>query len=139
MVLVVDYGSQYSRLITRRIRENEVYSEVVFPDDPVDLSKVDAVVLSGGPKSVYEEGAPGLPEWFREYRGPVLAICYGMQLIVKEFGGEVKRGRGEYGRTLVELSEDPLFEGIPDRIHVWMSHGDEVVKLPEGFHPIAVS
>jgi len=139
LVLVVDYGSQYSRLITRRIRENEVYSEVVFPDDPVDLSRVDAVVLSGGPKSVYEEGAPGLPEWFREYRGPVLAICYGMQLIVKEFGGEVRRGRGEYGRTLVELSEDPLFEGIPNRIHVWMSHGDEVVKLPEGFHSIALS
>jgi len=139
LVLVVDYGSQYSRLITRRIRENEVYSEVVFPDDKVDLSKVDAVILSGGPRSVYEEDAPKLPEWFQEYKGPVLAICYGMQLIVKELGGEVRRGRGEYGRTLVELSRDPIFEGIPEKVHVWMSHGDEVVRLPEGFHPIAVS
>ncbi len=138
-VIVVDYGSQYSRLITRRIRENEVYAEVAFPDDEVDLSNVAAVVLSGGPRSVYEEGAPGFPRWLESFEGKVLAICYGMQLVVKEYGGEVIRGREEYGRTIVELSEDPIFEDIPKKVSVWMSHGDEVAKLPEGFHPIAVS
>lgn len=138
-VFVVDYGSQYTQLIARRVRELGYYSVVVAPDEPVDPREVSALVLSGGPHSVFEKNAPQLPPWWEDYKGRVLGICYGMQLICHELGGIVKRGAlGEYGKTEVTVSSgDPLFLGIPSTFTVWMSHGDEVAALPDGFRVLA--
>ena len=134
-VLIVDYGSQYTQLIARRVRELGVFSEIISSDSMIDPNLYDLVILSGGPMSVYEEGAPSLPEWFHSFQGRVLAICYGMQLLSKELGGKVVRGIGEYGRTKVKIvKDDLLFDGLPKEFLVWMSHGDRVEELPKGFH-----
>jgi len=134
-VLIVDYGSQYTQLIARRVRELGVFSEIISSDSMIDPNLYDLVILSGGPMSVYEEDAPSLPEWFRSFQGSVLAICYGMQLLSKELGGKVVRGIGEYGRTKVKIvKDDLLFDGLPKEFLVWMSHGDRVEELPKGFH-----
>ncbi len=134
-VLVVNFGSQYAHLIARRVREIGVYSEIV---DPAELSpklieevKPRAVILSGGPSSVYEEDSPRIGEWILGLGIPVLGICYGHQLLAKLAGGSVKRGRGEYGATTIELTtKDPLFEGFEEEEIVWMSHADYVENIP---------
>jgi GMP synthase (glutamine-hydrolysing) len=136
-VLVVNFGGQYTHLIARRIRELNVYSEIVnyseFSRELVERVRPKAVVLSGGPSSVYAEGAPRIGEWVLELGVPVLGICYGHQLLASMVGGRVERGVGEYGRTEVEVvTEDRLFEGWGSREVVWMSHSDYVAELPEG-------
>lgn len=141
-IVVLDFGGQYTHLISRRVRELRVYSEILpFNVDLRELEarRVKGIILSGGPRSVYEEGGPKVgPEFFEwcEKRGvPVLGICYGHQLIAHVLGGEVERGeKREYGRTILYVEEeDELFKGLNVVETVWMSHGDSVAKLPEGF------
>jgi GMP synthase (glutamine-hydrolysing) len=138
-VLVVDYGAQYAQLIARRVREAQVYSEIVPGDTPVDeivARKPAALILSGGPSSVYEPGAPSIdPELFTSGI-PVLGLCYGFQAMALSLGGEVAPdGTREYGRTELTVCAAPgaLHDGLPGRHPVWMSHGDSVVRAPEGF------
>ena len=135
-VVVVDFGSQYSHLIARRIRELKVYSEIVPASstwDSVARLNPKGVVLSGGPASVYEPGAPQVPSWVLERRLPVLGICYGMQALVHQLGGKVTPGlKQEYGSAtlLQNPPAGPLFQGLPSSFQVWMSHGDRVDSLP---------
>ncbi len=143
-VLVLDYGSQYNLLITRRIRECGVFAELVDPDRPwPELANPSprAVVLSGGPNSVYDQGAPQLPDGLLESGLPVLGICYGMQLLTRHLGGEVVRGEvREYGPARFRtLNHHPLFAGLDGEQHCWMSHGDRVDRLPPGFVKLAVT
>jgi GMP synthase (glutamine-hydrolysing) len=144
-VLIVDYGSQYTQLIARRIREQQVYCEVVPPwveTAHVVESRPGALVLSGGPGSVSKSEAPSLNEDLLELDIPVLGICYGQQLLVSHFGGRVEPAtEREYGRATLRLvePEDPLFEGVPAESVVWMSHGDGVVGLPDGFRVLGTS
>jgi GMP synthase (glutamine-hydrolysing) len=144
-VVVLDYGSQFSMLIARRIREASVYSELVPWDAPVEKLnhlKVKAFVLSGGPSSVYEDGAPTLPAYVINSGLPVLGICYGMQLLAHTLGGRVDpSGEREYGHAILNLSEagNPLLKGLPASLTVWASHGDKVTQLPPGFRGIAQS
>jgi GMP synthase (glutamine-hydrolysing) len=144
-VLVVDFGAQYAQLIARRVREAQVYSEIVPSDTPVaDMvaRKPAAVILSGGPSSVYAEGAPSVdPELFRA-GVPVLGLCYGFQAMARALGGEVAPdGTREYGRTELSVTAEPgtLHGGLPARHPVWMSHGDSVVRAPDGFTVTASS
>ena len=135
-VLVVDFGAQYAQLIARRVREANVYSEIV----PHTMSVADmlakepaAIILSGGPSSVYEEGAPSVDPAIFEAGVPVLGICYGFQTMAHALGGTVGRtGTREYGHTEASVSGDScLFGGTPDDQIVWMSHGDAVQGAPE--------
>jgi GMP synthase (glutamine-hydrolysing) len=144
-VLVVDYGAQYAQLIARRVREAQVYSEIVPGDTPVEeivARKPAALILSGGPASVYEDGAPRVdPELFTA-GVPVLGLCYGFQAMAQALGGEVAPdGTREYGRTELTVTSEPgaLHEGLPRRHPVWMSHGDSVVRAPAGFAVTASS
>ncbi|MFH0516699.1 glutamine-hydrolyzing GMP synthase [Streptomyces sp. M41] len=138
-VLVVDFGAQYAQLIARRVREARVYSEIVPSTMPVDemLAKNPAaIILSGGPSSVYEEGAPRLDRALFEAGVPVFGMCYGFQLMAQVLGGTVDNtGAREYGRTDLHVSKtsSTLFEGTPAEQHVWMSHGDACSAAPEGF------
>jgi GMP synthase (glutamine-hydrolysing) len=138
LVLVVDYGAQYAQLIARRVREARVYSEIVPHTMPVaDLlaREPKAVILSGGPSSVYEPGAPQLDASLLEAGVPVFGICYGFMAMAQALGGTVARtGQREYGRTTVEVLESGrLLAGLPPSLTSWMSHGDEVVAAPSGF------
>ncbi|MHA1710725.1 MAG: glutamine-hydrolyzing GMP synthase, partial [Candidatus Freyarchaeota archaeon] len=144
-ILILDFGGQYTHLIARRIRELNVYSEIAPFNAPVDEFKrrnVKGVILSGGPRSVYEEGSPKVGRdffrWCREEGVPVLGICYGHQLIAHVLGGEIEKGeKKEYGRTLLYVEdEDEIFRGLDIVETVWMSHGDQVLSLPEGFKVI---
>jgi len=144
LVLVVDFGAQYSRLIARRIREAHVYSEIVPYDIPVaDLvaRRPKGIVFSGGPKSVHVEGAPSIDPAVYGTGVPILGICYGCQLVAQQLGGEVARtGSGEYGRTDLSVTgSSVLFADQPTRQDVWMSHGDSIVRAPEGFTVTAVT
>ncbi|WEV27286.1 glutamine-hydrolyzing GMP synthase [Streptomyces sp. 71268] len=138
-VLVVDFGAQYAQLIARRVREARVYSEIVPSTMPVAemLAKNPrAIILSGGPSSVYEEGAPRVDRSLFEAGVPVFGMCYGFQLMAESLGGTVDdNGAREYGRTplAVAKSGSTLFEGTPDQQTVWMSHGDACSAAPEGF------
>ena len=142
LVLVVDFGAQYAQLIARRVREARVYSEIVPHTMPVAemlARKPKAIILSGGPSSVYSEGAPGIDDHVFTAGVPVFGMCYGFQLMAKGLGGEVAHtGAREYGRTPVSVSEPgTLLEGIPSEHKVWMSHGDSVARAPEGFTVLA--
>ncbi len=138
-VVIVDFGSQYSHLIARRVRDLKVYSEIVSPSsswESIRHVKPKGVILSGGPASVHEPGAPLVPDWVFERRLPVLGICYGMQALVHQLGGRVARGaKQEYGSAVLhqDAAQVPLFEGMPPTFQVWMSHGDRVEELPPGF------
>ncbi|MEM2391448.1 MAG: glutamine-hydrolyzing GMP synthase [Candidatus Korarchaeota archaeon] len=141
--VIVDFGSQYTHLIARRIRELMVYSEIVPFWDADKISEAEAIILSGGPMSVYDEDSPKisrdlLESWIK--RGiPILGICYGHQLLAHILGGKVEKGaQGEYGPTYLEIVKDsPLFNGLPRQFKVWMNHRDSVYSLPRGFHVVA--
>lgn len=142
-IVVLDFGSQYNLLIARRIRECNVYSELVPYDVPwekIAHLNPKGVVLSGGPASVYEPNAPVAPAWVYESRVPVLGICYGMQAITHQLGGRVTPAtKREYGHAVLHISDraSPLFSGLTEAITVWMSHGDSIEQMPPGFKAIA--
>ena len=143
-ILVLDFGSQYSQLIARRIRELGVYCQIVPHNITVaEVSRIRprGLVLSGGPASVYGDNAPMIDEGILSAGIPVLGICYGMQLLSHVLGGKVeRRSGGEYGPATLEIAEcEGLFAGLPDRLDVWMSHGDRVVEMPQGFKALAGS
>ena len=145
-VVIIDFGSQYSHLIARRARELKVYSEVAPAG--ADWERVTerivpkGVILSGGPASVYEGGAPLIPDWVLERELPVLGICYGMQALVHQLGGRVAPSeQREYGSATVRQTGggNALLAGLPESFPVWMSHGDRVAELPAGFAALAAT
>jgi len=149
-IVILDFGSQYSMLIARRVRECNVYCELVPHDAPwehVQRLNPRGFILSGGPASVYDEGAPHAPTYVFESGLPVLGICYGMQLLAHQLGGRVSPSPGrEYGHAVIHLAgnqqsviSNQLFEGLPPSLPVWMSHGDRITELPPGFRALAHS
>ena len=142
-IVVIDFGSQYSRLIARRVRESNVYCEIVPHDAPwesVTRLNPRGVILSGGPASVYEPDAPLAPHWVYDKDLPILGICYGMQVMVHQLGGKVAPSTlREYGHAVLHQNarDEPLFEGLPPSMPVWMSHGDQILKGPPGFSALA--
>src|SRR5579864_2137290 len=141
-IVVLDFGGQYTQLIARRIREQQVFSAIlpctasvaeIRAQEPV------GIVLSGGPSSVYEKEAPVCDRKVLELGVPVLGICYGMQWLAHALGGQVEPAeRREYGRAQLDVESDSkLFAGVPAQLRVWNSHGDHVVGLPAGFHVTA--
>jgi GMP synthase (glutamine-hydrolysing) len=141
-VAILDFGSQFSQLIARRVRELNVYSELLPFDTPMaELERrgVTGIILSGGPSSVYDTGAPRPDPAIWSGRIPVLGICYGAQLMAVELGGDVlPTDRREYGPANVSITaRDGLFKGLDSDQPVWMSHGDSITRLPEGFHAVA--
>ena len=137
-VLVVDFGAQYAQLIARRVREAHVFSEIVpatITADEVARRAPAALILSGGPRSVYETPAPSLDPAVYDLGIPILGICYGAQLMAQQLGGEVaKTGAGEYGRTtLTRQGPSALLDALPDQTTCWMSHGDAIAQAPAGF------
>ncbi len=147
-ILVLDYGSQYTLLIARRLRELGIYAEVIdglAPQAP-DGFKAHGIILGGGPDSVYEAHSRKLPAWVLQAGKPVLGICYGMQLLVEHFGGTVRAGKGrEYGHATLNLAPEiagpagRIFHGLPVRQTVWMSHGDDLATMPDGFVAVGTS
>lgn len=144
-IVILDFGSQYSMLIARRIRECRVYCELLPFDadwERVKALNLRGIILSGGPSSVYDPGAPMAPAWVFECGLPVLGICYGMNLLAHQLGGRVAPApTREYGHAILHqgLEPSPVFEGLPRSMPVWMSHGDQVVEMPAGFRCIAYS
>ena len=146
-VLIIDFGSQVTQLIARRVREAGVYSEIVpfnTAEDAYQRLSPKAVILSGGPASVTHTDTPRAPEWVWQSGLPVLGICYGEQTMVAQLGGEVEAGHErEFGRAELEVTDScALFDGVWDvgvRDQVWMSHGDRVTRLPDGFRVVGVS
>ena len=142
MIVILDFGSQYSELIARRIRETQVYSEVLSYRTTVEqLRQLNprGIILSGGPSSVYDSGAPHCDPAIWQMRIPILGVCYGMQLMVQQLGGGVEKSdRGEYGKAHLTI-DDPtdLLTNVEDGTTMWMSHGDSVKQLPEGFEVLA--
>jgi GMP synthase (glutamine-hydrolysing) len=142
-IVVIDFGSQYSMLIARRVRECQVYCVILPHDTPWE--KIAALnpkgfIFSGGPASVYDAGAPLAPAYIYESHLPILGICYGMQVLTKQFGGQVTPGaKREYGHAILHLSdvESPLFADLPPETTVWMSHGDKIEAAPPGFKALA--
>jgi len=136
MIAILDFGSQYSELIARRIREANVFSEVLPHTVSSDvLKKYKGIILSGGPSSVFDAEAPKADQSIFELGLPILGICYGMQLMSKQLGGDVKRGsKQEYGKAMLQIDASlELFDGFQEDMLIWMSHGDSVVQLPQGF------
>jgi len=142
-IIVIDFGSQYSLLIARRVRECQVYCELVNPDTPwEEIAHLNpkGFILSGGPASVYATDAPLAPSYIYENGLPVMGICYGMQVLAHQLGGQVTPGaKHEYGHAVLHLSaaDSPLFTDLPASTPVWMSHGDKIEKLPPGFAALA--
>jgi GMP synthase (glutamine-hydrolysing) len=144
LLLVLDFGSQYTQLIARRVREIGVYSEI-HPFN-ISVEKIQSlrpvgIILSGGPSSVYEEGAPKPSREIFELGVPVLGICYGLQIIADQLGGKVDPfARREFGKAMLHVDKgDDLLEGLDGSTQVWMSHGDSLSRMPDGFEPIAHS
>ncbi len=143
-IVILDFGSQYTQLIARRIREQNVFSAVLPCTAPLEEIKTYGpvgIILSGGPCSVYDKDAPPADKRVLELGVPVLGICYGLQYMAHTLGGKVVPGaKREYGHAEVTVENDsPLFKGIPRKMNVWMSHGDHARELPSGFHPVARS
>jgi len=142
-ILILDFGSQYSELIARRIRETNVFSLVVSNHISIEEIKninPKGIILSGGPNSVYEQNAPNCDEKIFNLGIPVLGICYGMQLMVKELGGSVISAtkKAEYGRAPINIDkESAILTDVEDKSIMWMSHGDSINCLPDGFKKIA--
>ena len=141
-IAIIDFGSQYSELIARRIRETQVYSEVIsYRTSAEQLRNLapKGIILSGGPNSVYDNYAPKCDPEIWDLGIPILGVCYGMQLMVKQLGGQVERAkRGEYGKAALQI-DDPtdLLTNVEDGSTMWMSHGDSCTQLPEGFSVLA--
>ena len=143
-IAILDYGSQVTQLIARRIREQKVYCEIIRFDTPAEDLKERApkgIILSGGPCSVPDEGSPKCDPALFDLGIPVLGICYGMQLTAQLLGGSVRPGlKHEYGKAMMQITRNsPLFKGLAPDIQVWMSHGDKVESLPPGFESVAES
>ncbi len=144
-IVILDFGSQYSMLIARRVRESHVYCEIVPYDAPwekVAPLNPKGFILSGGPASVYEPNAPMAPTYVVERQLPVLGICYGMQLMAHQLGGQVvPSDKREYGHAVVHqnVQEHPLFANLPSSLPVWMSHADRISEMPPGFESLAYS
>ncbi|MBI4484079.1 MAG: glutamine-hydrolyzing GMP synthase [Acidobacteria bacterium] len=137
-IVILDFGSQYTQLIARRVRESNVYSEILpfsTTAEEIRARQPRGIILSGGPDSVSRPGSPQCEDGIFQLRVPVLGICYGMQLMAQRMGGEVVPSRTrEYGRAQLEVLEDSrLFSALPRTTQVWMSHGDTIVRLPQGF------
>ena len=139
-IVVLDFGSQYSHLICRRIRDFSVYAELVpFDISLENLTKLNpkGIIFSGGPSSVYDSGAPIPDKKIFQLNVPILGICYGHQIIVNNFGGKIKRANKEYGSSVLTIdSNSDILNGIGDSVRAWMSHGDEAQDVPEGFEII---
>ena len=138
LVIVLDFGGQYNQLVARRVRECNVYCEIY--SYKTDLAKIKemnpkGIILTGGPNSCYEDGAPSYDKALFEMGIPVLGLCYGMQLMAHTLGGEVKSADArEFGKTPVKVNTaSPLFKGLSENETVWMSHVDYVASVPEGF------
>jgi GMP synthase (glutamine-hydrolysing) len=143
-IVILDFGSQFTRLIARRIREANVYCEIMPPDtawEKIQALNPRGIILSGGPASVYEPGAPQMPDYVLTSGLPVLGICYGMGLLARALGGDVTRAQmREYGHAVVDV--DPatrLFGDLPVQMPVWMSHGDHIASVPPGFAVTSVA
>jgi GMP synthase (glutamine-hydrolysing) len=141
-IIILDFGSQYTQLIARRIRENRVFCEIVPYNQPIRTFRdknLKGIVLSGGPSSVFDPGAPFCSKEIFELGVPVLGICYGLQLIGKMFGGELERSqKREYGKAIIHVNrQEDLFREVKDNTVVWMSHGDHLSRPPEGFEVLA--
>ncbi|MDR0665261.1 MAG: glutamine-hydrolyzing GMP synthase [Helicobacteraceae bacterium] len=142
-ILILDFGSQYTQLIARRVREAKIYCEIVpfsTPIGEIEARKPQGIILSGGPASVYDKDAYLIDRAVLELGVPILGVCYGMQLIAYLLGGEVSRSNAsEYGKAEIIAESSPLFLGTPKEQIVWMSHADRVTRLPEGFVALASS
>ena len=142
-LVVIDFGSQYNKLIARRIRKCHVYCELMPYDTPWEkIASLNprGFILSGGPASVYDSGAPLAPSYVYESHLPIMGICYGMQVIAHQLGGQVTLGaKREYGHAILHTSAEdcPLFVGLPPSLPVWMSHGDQIAEMPPGFKALA--
>ena len=141
-IAILDYGSQVTQLIARRIREQNVYCEILRYDTSAEelrINKPKGIILSGGPCSVPDKDSPRCDKEIFNLKIPILGICYGMQLTAQTLGGKVMRGeKHEYGKASMQImNASPLYKGLKDKIQVWMSHGDKVTKLPPGFDVIA--
>ncbi len=141
-IIVIDFGSQYTQLIARRIREFNVYSEIIPCNAPfieIKKRKPTGIILSGGPASVYEEGAPSIDKELFSLGIPVLGICYGMQLITYILGGKVSRAqKREYGKAVLKIDDfSDIFSDVSQETVVWMSHADKITEMPEGFIKLA--
>lgn len=143
-ILILDFGSQYTQVIARRIRECQVYSEILpyhTPASKILALKPKGIILSGGPASVYAKKAPQPDKRIFELGLPTLGICYGMQLLAHHLGGQVQKSdHREYGRGVLDIQTDcDLFKGLPKKLDIWNSHGDKVTKLPKGFKTVATT
>lgn len=146
LILILDFGSQYTQLIARRVREAGVYCEIApftLPTDNILEKNPKGVILSGGPNSVYEADAPQIAgDFYERTKAPVLGICYGMQLLSKDLRGKVEPSEArEYGHAKLKITNEraKLFRDVPNYIDVWMSHGDHVTRAPDGFETVASS
>jgi GMP synthase (glutamine-hydrolysing) len=144
MIVVVDFGSQTAHLIARRVKELGSQAEITTPSkalQTIKKFKPQGIILSGGPSSVYDKGAPTIDKAIFELNIPILGICYGLQIMAHVLGGEVVGGRKEYGPAEVRSKnhESRIMDGLPEVFTVWMSHGDEIIKLPEGFKVLAIT
>ena len=144
MVAVIDFGSQYTQLIARRIRELNVFSEIyphTVTKNDLEGNNIKAIVLSGGPSSVYDENSPMLDDSILEMNCPILGICYGLQLLIQKYHGEViSSGQGEYGFEKIEVENfECILKDFSQNSQVWMSHGDKVENISENWNILAVS
>jgi GMP synthase (glutamine-hydrolysing) len=144
-IIILDFGSQYTQVIARRVRERNVYSQILRYDTPVEeISKLKpkGIILSGGPSSVYAKDAPLPDKGIFSLGIPILGICYGVQLLAQFLGGKVEKGlRREYGKGTLQIKDGscPLFESLPETLQVWNSHGDKLTKMPRDFKSVAVT
>lgn len=143
MILVVDFGGQYKELIARRVRELNIYCEVISYKNALEKAKdekVKGIIFTGGPSSVYEENSPKIEKEIFKLNKPILGLCYGMQLMAETLGGKViGTDQKEFGKTKIYLENQEIFQGLEKEESVWMSHNDRVEKLPQGFKIIAKS
>lgn len=145
MIIIVDFGSQTTHLIARRIKELGIPTQIITPEKSgvIKLQEPDGIILSGGPSSVYEKGAPTIDSSIFSLGIPILGICYGFQLMCHLAGGKVIAGRNEYGPVKITIkAKDPkpkILDSLPSQFNVWMSHGDEIVKTPVGMKTFATT